>query len=126
MNKEIEILNYTIDELKECKSVLQKNELEIHNILNCYEDLQLDINSMTKGKTKLPDRYDEFPKMFVKDFLMVHSSYNLILDTIKSPKVKDCDWVSEVEIALEFEDCSAIDDFINKIDELIKSLEYDL
>ena len=128
MNKEIEILSYIIDELRDCKSKLIDNGSEIQDIFSGYEDLQMDITSMTKGKTFLPDCDIEFPKMFVRDFLMTNTSYSLILDTIKVPEVKNADWTQEVEIALEFDE---IDDnnviaFIDAIDELIKSLEYDL
>lgn len=128
MNKERKILKYTINELKECESVLVQNGSEIRDILCGYADLQIDINNMTKGRTLLPDRDSEFPKMFIKDFLSANTSYNLILETIKAPEVKDTDWSKEVERALEFDEVenAYVTDFIETIHELIKSLEYDL
>ena len=81
--KDEKILEYVKDGLQECVKYLNENSFKIEGILCRYADLQIDIYEMTKAQYSMPDRYDEFPGMFVTDFLNKECSFNILIDTLR-------------------------------------------
>lgn len=82
-NKDMNILQYVKEELQDCVNYLNDNHDKIDDILERYADLQIDISEMAQSSFNMPDRYEEFPGMFVTHLLDKSCLFGSILRTLE-------------------------------------------